>query len=345
MPVAARAAARPLVAREGMFAAILVVLVLSGCATPQADALRSAPPATLPAAAHLTTVPLIEQSEYQCGPAALAMALAADHIGVSVDQLVQEVYLPAAHGALQIEMLAAARRHGALAVTLAPDLRSVFAEVAAGTPVVVLQNLSLPWLPRWHYAVVVGYDLSNAEVVLHSGGSASSSMPLELFERTWARSQHWAIVATDPARLPATPGTDRLLSAASALEQVDPAAAARAYQALTLRAPISFAAWMGRGNSAYAIRDFAAAADSFEHAATLAPASGDVYNNLALTRWQLGDVAAARAAIERAVALGGARQAHYLQTQAAIAGAILRGGAGDDRELVAHPESSSSTPH
>jgi len=214
MPVVARAAAKPCAPVEATLAAILIAIVLSGCATPQTDALRSAPPAALPAAVHLNTVPLIEQSEYQCGPASLAMALAADHFDVAVDQLVQEVFLPAASGALQIEMLAVARRQGALAVTLAPNLQSVFAEVAAGTPVIVLQNLSLPWLPRWHYAVVVGYDLSSSRVVLHSGGIESVQMPFELFERTWARSRHWAMVATDPARLPVTADTDRLLNAA-----------------------------------------------------------------------------------------------------------------------------------
>ena len=31
---------------------------------------------------------------------------------------------------------------------------------AGALTLLVLQNLGLSWLPRWHYAVVVGYDLA-----------------------------------------------------------------------------------------------------------------------------------------------------------------------------------------
>jgi hypothetical protein len=61
-------------------------------------------------------------------------------------------------------MIGAARRHGRLAYLITgPD--SMFEEVAAGHPVIVLQNLGLSWYPVWHYAVVVGYDqLGSAEI-------------------------------------------------------------------------------------------------------------------------------------------------------------------------------------
>jgi hypothetical protein len=36
-------------------------------------------------------------------------------------------------------------------------------EVAAGNPVLVLQNLSFAWAPVWHYAVVMGYDADAAQ--------------------------------------------------------------------------------------------------------------------------------------------------------------------------------------
>ena len=73
-----------------------------------------------------------------------------------------------ASGTLQTEMLAAARRYGALAVPLQPQLDALLRRSRAGHPVVVLQNLGLELVgPRWHYAVLVGYD------VAERGGAAA----------------------------------------------------------------------------------------------------------------------------------------------------------------------------
>ena len=69
---------------------------------------------------------------------------------------------------------------------------------------VVLQNLGLAWLPRWHYAVLVGHDLAARQLVLRSGTTERELMGFALFERTWARSARWAFVALVPGRLPAT---------------------------------------------------------------------------------------------------------------------------------------------
>lgn len=46
--------------------------------------------------------------------------------------------------------------------------------LAAGHPVVVLQNLRLGRAARWHHAVAVGYDLRRHEVVLRSGRNTGS---------------------------------------------------------------------------------------------------------------------------------------------------------------------------
>jgi tetratricopeptide (TPR) repeat protein len=294
-------------------------LALAGCATPPMTASLSthAPPA-LAQPTLLAAVPFFAQRDYQCGPAALAMALAAAGAPVSAETLVPEVYLPARQGSLQAEMLATARRHGALAVELPPRLDAVLTEVAGGRPVIVLQNLALPVLPRWHYAVVIGFDLARDAVVLHSGTTPRLELPLAVFERTWARSGHWAMVASAPDALPTTPDGGALLAAAVALERVDPAAAARAYAALVRRDPGLGGAWFALGNAQHAAGDLGAAEQAFTRAADLDPGSADAWNNLALTQLALGRLAEARAAALRALAVGGPRAGRYRATLDAI---------------------------
>src|SRR5258708_19902683 len=87
------------------------------------------------------------------------MVLVGGGKAIEPDALRAQVYLPDRHGSLQIEMLAAARRNGFVAIELAPNLSDLLAEIAAGNPVIVLQNLALDWYPPWHYPVPVRSDL------------------------------------------------------------------------------------------------------------------------------------------------------------------------------------------
>jgi tetratricopeptide (TPR) repeat protein len=277
-------------------------------------ALSTEPPSAVARQATIARVPFVPQEDYQCGPAALAMVLGADGVAVAAEALVAQVYLPARGGSLQVEMLAAARRHGRLAVVLPGRLDAVLAEVAAGRPVIVLQNLSLPVLPRWHYAVVIGYDLARQEILLHSGTTARLALPMSVFERTWARSGYWAMVATAPSDLPSWPDAAALLTAIAALERPDAGAAARAYAALTERYPSLYGAWFGLGNASHAIGDLAAAERAFARATEIEPQAADAWNNLALTQLALGRPGDARVSAQRAVALGGPRAARYRET-------------------------------
>src|SRR3978361_1869587 len=80
-------------------------LVLAGCGTliPQPVALRTDWPAGVPQQVEMTQVPFFPQDEYQCGPAALAMAMsyAGDH--VLPQALVDEVWWPSRHGKPHVE--------------------------------------------------------------------------------------------------------------------------------------------------------------------------------------------------------------------------------------------------
>jgi tetratricopeptide (TPR) repeat protein len=280
-------------------------VLLGGCATQTAALLEKAPE-DLPLSVELDAVPFIPQERYQCGPAALATTLAAAGIAVGAEALVPQVYVPAREGSLQTEMLAAGRRNGAFSVAIPPRLDALLTEVAAGHPVLVLQNLSLPWFPVWHYAVVVGYDLEHGEIVLRSGTTRRLTMPLSTFEHTWRRSGNWGIVTLPPGRLPRTADEASTLAAAVAFEQAKGAAAALpVYAAATQRWPRNLALLLGLGNSAYASNDLDGAVAVFDHAVVLHPDSQAALNDLAFALNAVGRRDEARAAAQKALALDG----------------------------------------
>lgn len=296
-----------------------VLLWLNGCATPQVAALLARPPATLPERVELTGVPFYPQEDYQCGPAALAMILTHAGSATAPEALVPQVYLPGREGSLQTEMLAAARRHGLVAYRLAPRLEDVLREASDGTPVIVLQNLALGFAPLWHYAVVVGYDLPREEIILRSGTDSRAVMELSAFERTWARGDHWAMLALAPQRLPATANEDHYVVSVAALERVAPAAARRAYTTAIERWPGNLAARIGQGNAAYAMRDLLGAEAAYREATRRHPQAADAWNNLAQALLELQQRHEALAAAQRAVDIGGPRLAQYQATLRAIA--------------------------
>lgn len=300
-------------------AGVLVCALLTACASPQVTQLRQrAPDSTLAQQAELKNVPFFAQKEYECGPAALAMVMTAAGVSVTPEALVDQVYLPARKGSLQVEMLAATRKQGLLAYPLQPVLQDLLQEVAAGQPVLVFQNVSLPIYPVWHYAVVTGYDLQSNTITLHSGETERLEMSLFTFERTWARGNYWAMLALAPQQLPATADAATYARSAAALERSQPQAARVAYGAALARWPQQAQLLFGLGNTQYVLQDLPAAAAAYQAAVAVQPDFADAWNNLAQTQLDRGQPSAAREAIARAVALGGVRLPQYLELQQQI---------------------------
>jgi hypothetical protein len=296
---------------------------LGGCALlalpPQTAALAADPAPGLPARVELDAVPFFPQTPYHCGPAALATVLVQAGFDTGPEALADQVFLPTREGSLQLEMLAAARRAGALPVVLPGELRALFAELAAGTPTVLLQNLGLGFAPRWHYAVLVGFDLQAREVLLRSGTTRRQVLGFTVLERTWARSGHWAFAALPPGRLPASASETAAAEAALGFERANSAPAARAavHDSLLARWPDNLVALIGQGNARATQGDWAGAAVSFERAAERHD-SAAAWHNLGLARWQLGQREAARAAAQRALARAQAAEPQWRDAALAL---------------------------
>lgn len=263
----------------------LLVLV-TGCA--------SIPPSVseLPSPAgsvELEDTPFYPQERYQCGPAALATVLAQSGAAVSPENLVDKVYLPGRQGSLQYELLAATRTEGRLPYVIDGRLAAVWRELAAGRPVLVLQNLGVAAIPRWHYAVVVGIDTERGEVVLRSGTDRRRVTRAKTFLRTWQRGDYWGMVALAPDELPVAADRSRYFEAIVALEQAGQSeAAAIAWDAALRNWPGDTVALFGRANALFALRDYRAAEDAYRDLLERDGAAVAARNNLALALAEQG---------------------------------------------------------
>ncbi len=284
--------------------ALFLLAYLGGCATsPQTRLLLDNPP-DIPPRVELTEVPFFPQQQYHCGPSSLASVINYRGTPVEPDQIAQMIYVPGLKGSLQVEVEAATRQFDMLPVQLDGKLESLMRELAAGNPVFVLQNLGLDSVPVWHYEVVVGYDFVERIVVLRSGVNARVLRSFALFEKTWQRADHWALVVVPVDSIPVTAGADAYLRAVTGMEEVGKIESANhAYATALRRWPDNLLANTGLGNSYYAMGEFVAAETSYRAALQIDPQKAEVWNNLAYALAQLGRHESSMDAIARALEL------------------------------------------
>jgi hypothetical protein len=266
----------------GFFCSLLFAL-LAGCAqlVPQTIALRTGWPEGVPQTVEWTDVPFFPDQEYNCGPATLATLLNYTGANASIKPLIDQVFLPSRQGSLQVEMLAAPRQYGRVSYQLQPRYADLLREIAAGNPVIVLQDVGIMFT-QWHYAVVNGFDYPSGTLFMRSGTNPREKIPFSYLERTWIKSGYWAMVVTPPDRIPVTATEDGWMTAVLAMARTGgPEATTKAYAAALKRWPDNLPAAIGLANEHHSRGDFAGAVNVLRTAQQRHPKSVIVINNLA----------------------------------------------------------------
>ncbi|TXS89880.1 peptidase C39 family protein [Parahaliea maris] len=303
-----------------------VSLALLSCLLTACAVYPDQPPAPQAGPAELTGVPFFPQSEYQCGPAALATSLLYSGVEVDDQALEQAVFLPGRQGSLQAELLAASRRYGRIPYRIPGTPDALIAELDAGNPVLVMQNLGIDALPQWHYAVVVGYEPNRREWILRSGTERRRLESHRRFLLSWQKASHWAVVTLPPERLPAsvTPAA-ATLALADAERVLGEAALLPGWEAAVARWPQQPEFLFGAANAQRAAGNDQAASKRFAQLLALAPDHYAGRNNYADLLLAQGCPASGREVLSPAV------QAEGLPPELA---AVIAATAG---ELAGHP--------
>lgn len=235
-----------------------------------------------PSAHRIQNVPFIEQSASHCGPAALTMVLNYWQKTISLEEIAPQVYTPGMKGSFQTDMITAARRQGMMAIPIS-GLRDLLREIESGHPVIVFENLSVSWLPQWHYAVVFGYDLRQEVALMHSGPEKNKSWDLRKFERSWMLGDYWGLVVLPPDKLTATAKEIDHVKAAAALEELGKKEEAeKAYLRILKKWPHSLGALIGLGNIKYSENRTRQAEEYLTQATKSHPNSAIAWHNLTI---------------------------------------------------------------
>jgi len=294
---------------------LFICLLLQACAgTPQSDALLASTSNPFLRPVDLSQVPFFAQQAYQCGPAALATILNQQGIRVTPEQLTDKIYIPQRQGSLQIEIIRTVREFNLVPYVIEHDLDSLLVEVKAGRPVLVLQNLGVSWYPKWHYAVVVGYNLQDEQIILRSGEIRRYVVNMRTFEHTWRRSTYWGLLALRPDELPVQPDRWVYFKSIAAFEQTQNwTVLNQAYQTALQQWPNDRDFLMGYGTALYLQKRLDEAAVYYAKVlseADYAPA----HNNLAQVLAEQGKFAQAFSHARKAIEIGGVHSEQYRAT-------------------------------
>ncbi len=295
---------------------LLLVFLLSACfATPQTKQLLQGP-LILPEDVELKQTPFYSQKKYQCGPAALATALDSVKVHRPLPEIISRVYLPGRKGTLKSDLVSATRRYGLIAYKLNPELHDLLSELAAGNVVIVFQNLGVKYIPRWHFAVAIGYNLEDKTIILRSGKNRRRVTKLKLFERTWKRSGYWALVITPATKIPKTATAIGWLTALSIYETDtnNVVKIKKAYKVALKKWPHNSLLHLTSANYWFQVNGYQQAGKYYHRAVQLNPKNGDAWNNFANLMLKQKRYRRARQYSRKAVQTGGSNLKAYQRT-------------------------------
>jgi ABC-type bacteriocin/lantibiotic exporter with double-glycine peptidase domain len=150
------------------------------------------------AAAAVLPVPYVPQARDTCGAAALAMVMAYWERPVAHDAIAAALLQPELRGIPGSRLEAFARGHGLLAVAHKGDAGWLRDHLGRGRPLIVAWQVGGG---RFHDVVVVGFDPSRDEFIVHDPArGAERRLSAGRFEKRWAGAGHWTLLVTPVPR-------------------------------------------------------------------------------------------------------------------------------------------------
>jgi tetratricopeptide (TPR) repeat protein len=287
-------------------------LLFAGCAQKNYDFISKNPNIKESKRIALT---LFKQSNYHCGPSAIATILSNQKVEYSYDDIARKTFTPELKGTLQSEMKAVLRSYGVIPYELKGGIGAILTEASNDTPSIVLLNLGLKTVPIWHYTVITGFDKKEQKIYLSSPDGKETWMYFDEFESLLDKSGNWVIAALKPPLLPISADEDSILNAILDMYDVgEKESAKQAVIAYLSQKPSSYFGIITLANIYFSENDFKNAAFMYKEALKSNQKDATVLNNLALSLLRQNRPKEAVVYAKEAVKIGGKFLKKYQNT-------------------------------
>ncbi len=141
-------------------------------------------------------IPFYRQSDYQCGPAALASVLnfwyrRAGLPEISVQEIIDSIYSQGARGVLGIDLEIYARKKGFDIIQKSGTVEELKAFINEGIPPIILVSYGFSVYQIDHFMVVKGY---NEEGIIVHSKKPNQFISYEELGRIWKKAGYWMLV-------------------------------------------------------------------------------------------------------------------------------------------------------
>lgn len=287
-------------------------LLFAGCAQKNYDFISKNPNIKESKRIALT---LFKQSDYHCGPSAIATILSNQKVEYSYDDIARKTFTPELKGTLQSEMKAVLRSYGVIPYELKGGIGAILAEASNDTPSIVLLNLGLKTVPVWHYTVITGFDKKEQKIYLSSPDGKETWMYFDEFESFLDKSGNWVIAALKPPLLPISADEDSILNAILDMYDVgEKESAKQAAIAYLSKKPSSYFGIITLANIYFSENDFKNAVFMYKEALKSNQKDAAALNNLALSLLRQNRPKEAVVYAKEAVKIGGKFLKKYQNT-------------------------------
>jgi len=153
-----------------------------------------------PSVCKIDGVPRIKQIHNYCGPAALAAVFCHYSEKITQEEVGKVVYDPVGNATNGADMLLYARNKGYAAYSWNSSLADVKRKLAAGVPILVLQENSLKDTSG-HYRVLTGYDDAQSKYyVMDPYYDEITELSYQQCEKLWKPMGFWALMVVPPTK-------------------------------------------------------------------------------------------------------------------------------------------------
>lgn len=262
---------------------LCLLFILVGCAGRNTVFIES----SVPTKTNLSNVPFFPQQPLHCGPAALATVLNYYDGQSTPTSLTDQLWTPEAKGTFSSDMIATVRAHELVPIPAPKKLSELLELTSRGWPSIHLLNLGFKWLPQWHYAVLVGYDLEKQAVLMRSGTTEERWYSFYQFERTRRLAGYWSIIPSPLNDFPAMNDWKPSFKEVLNMLEVRPDLGNRVLVTSRNTYPEQWQFKYATANSFYGQSRFKEAAEFYIMAIEQSSREPEVWNNLAYTYQQL----------------------------------------------------------
>jgi ABC-type bacteriocin/lantibiotic exporter with double-glycine peptidase domain len=145
-------------------------------------------------AIYVKQVPFYPQTQYQCGPAALATVLNYYGRHVTPEQIAQEIYRPRMKGTLSLDLWQYAKTQDLQASVQQGSWEFLEMHVSRERPIIAFLNFGFREVPLGHFLVVVGVDRDDKSVIAYSGTDKNQRIPFDRFKAAWQKTNYWSLL-------------------------------------------------------------------------------------------------------------------------------------------------------